>query len=61
MLVRGVRSGVLISENYSGPSLPLLDVHPLKLPREERPGHGTQIDRPWMAVTPWLAGRSSLG
>lgn len=61
VLVRGVRSGVLISENYSGPSLPLLDIHPLKLPREERPSHGTQIDRPWMAVTPWLAGRSSLG
>lgn len=61
VLVRGVRSGVLISENYSGPSLPLLDVHPLKLPREERPDHGAQVDRPWMAIMPWLAGRSSIG
>lgn len=61
VLVRGVRSGVLISENYSGPSLPLLDVHPLKLPRDERPDHGSQVDRPWMAIMPWLTGRSSIG
>lgn len=61
VLVRGVRSGVLVSENYSGPSLPLLDIHPLRLPREERPDHGAPVERPWMAVTPWLAGRSPVG
>ncbi len=61
VLVRGPRSGLLVSENYSGPSLPLLDIHPLKLAREERPAHGSPVDRPWMAVTPWLTGRSTLG
>ncbi|WP_439573709.1 hypothetical protein [Phreatobacter sp.] len=60
VLVRGARSAVLISENYSGPALPLLDIHPLRLPREERPTHGTPVDRPWMAVGPWLSGRSTL-
>jgi hypothetical protein len=40
VLVRGSRSGILISENYSGPALPLLDVQPLKLAREDRPAHG---------------------
>lgn len=61
VLVRGPRSGVLVSENYSGPPLPLLDIHPLRLAREERPLHGAVVDRPWMAVTPWLTGRAGLG
>ncbi len=61
VLVRGPRSGLLVSENYSGPSLPLLDIHPMKLAREDRPAHGTVLDRPWMGVTPWLTGRSTLG
>lgn len=60
VLVRGVRSGILISENYSGPPLPLLDLQPLSLPQDERPRHGTVVDRPWPAITSWLAGRASL-
>ena len=57
VLVRGPRSGVLISENYSGPSLPLLDIHPLRLPKDDRPAHGSPVSRPWMAVTAWLTGK----
>ncbi|PTM61533.1 hypothetical protein [Phreatobacter oligotrophus] len=60
VLVRGIRSGVLISENYSGPTLPLVDVQPLALPRDERPPHGSVVDRPWGAVGPWLSGRSTV-
>ncbi|QCK86810.1 hypothetical protein E8L99_14130 [Phreatobacter aquaticus] len=56
VLVRGPRSGLLISENYSGPPLPLLDVHTLTRPRDERPAHGSVIDRPWKGVHAWLAG-----
>jgi hypothetical protein len=59
VLVRGVRSGILISENYSGPALPLLDVHPLKLAREDRPAHGGLVERPWAAIGPWLSGRAT--
>ena len=57
VLVRGPRSGMLISENYSGPSLPLLDIHPLRLPKDDRPAHGSPVDRPWMSITPWLTGK----
>ncbi|WP_296571442.1 hypothetical protein [Phreatobacter sp.] len=61
VLVRGARSGVLISENYSGPALPLLDVHPLKLAREDRPAHGSLVDRPWLAAAASMSGRPSIG
>jgi hypothetical protein len=60
VLVRGPRSGVLVSENYSGPSLPLLDIHPLRLPKDERPAHGMPVNRPWVAVTPWLTGKPAV-
>jgi hypothetical protein len=55
VLVRGPKSGLLISENYSGPPLPLLDINPLTLPRDERPAHGSVVDRPWKGVQAWLA------
>lgn len=61
VLVRGPRSSLLVSENYSGPPLPLLDIHPLRLPREERPFHGMPVDRPWPSIAPWLSGRSTFG
>lgn len=61
VLARGPRSGVLVSENYSGPALPLLDVQPLKLAREDRPPHGAVIERPWEAIASWLSGRASIG
>lgn len=61
VLVRGARSGILISENYSGPALPLLDVHPLRLTREDRPAHGSVVERPWAGVGPWLSGRATVG
>lgn len=59
VLVRGARSGILISENYSGPALPLLDVQPLKLARDDRPLHGQVVDRPWAGVGPWMSGRAA--
>ena len=58
VLVRGAKSGLLVSENYSGPTLPILEIHQLALPREERPAHGTPIERPWTAIGPWLTGRT---
>jgi hypothetical protein len=58
VLVRGAKSGLLVSENYSGPPLPILEIHHLALPREERPAHGTPIDRPWGSIAAWLSGRS---
>lgn len=57
VLVRGAKSGLLVSENYSGPPLPILEIHQLTLPRDERPAHGTPLDRPWGAVSPWLTGK----
>lgn len=57
VLVRGAKSGLLVSENYSGPTLPILEIHPLGLPRDERPAHGAPLKRPWGAIGPWLTGR----
>lgn len=58
VLVRGAKSGLLVSENYSGPTLPILEIHPLALPRDERPAHGTPLKRPWGTIGSWLTGRS---
>ncbi len=38
------------------PTLPLVDVQPLALAREERPQHGSVVDRPWAAIGAWLSG-----
>lgn len=48
LLVRGAKSGLLLSEGYSGPSLPLNGLYALRT--GPRPEHGSLLDLTWGEV-----------
>jgi len=57
VLVRGTVSGLLLSESYSGPSLPIGEIRPLVVAMDSRPVHGAVLDRPFPGAVMWLSGK----
>ena len=55
VLVRAPRSQLLISENYSGPCVPMTALHRLTVPRNKRPVHGSVLPIGWSEVVRELA------
>lgn len=55
VLVRAPRSHLLISENYSGPCVPLNTIHRLTVPHNKRPAHGSVLPIGWSEVVRELA------